>query len=289
MPDQKNRGNSDFSKYDCMSDEELEEILRLDLENAEGTESDADSILYIMGVLADRDHTEPTKSAEEAFESFKENYYPLEECSSENRAEPVAVDNGPKKARKRRWLHGSIVAAAMIALILFTSVSASAFKFDLWGELVKWTEEVFQFGSNFQSHQEEPLKSRDKEYTSLVEALEKKKISIDMIPTWLPDEFKFYDLNIIESPKSIIILASYKNTESQKIKIQVKEYTQEYVQQIEKDKDLLEIYESKKQKYYIFKNYNLLYSCWTLGNYECYISGDISAEELHKMIDSIGG
>ena len=288
MPNQKNRGNSDFSKYDRMSDEELEEILRLDLENTEGTESDDDLILYIMGVLADRDHTEPMKSAEEAFESFKENYYPLEEGSSQNREESVTVEHGPKKNRKKRWVHGSIVAAAMMALVLFTSVSASAFKFDLWGELVKWTEEVFHFGSNFQIHQEEPFEE-DTEFNSLIEAMEKKKISTDVIPAWLPEEYRFYNLYIDENPKSITIHSEFKNPKEQIIKLQIKAYAEDYVQQIEKDNDLLEIYETHSNKYYIFENYELLYSCWTDNNCECYIFGEITIDELHKILDTIGG
>lgn len=61
------------------------------------------------------------------------------------------------------------------------------------------------------------------------------------------------------------------------------------MQQIEKDDELLEVCESNGTKYYIFNNFELLYACWTCDNYECYISGDFSLDELHGILDSIQG
>ena len=54
MSEKQNRGIGDLSKYDAMTTEELEEILRLDAEMPEGQESDTDKILYIMEVLTER-------------------------------------------------------------------------------------------------------------------------------------------------------------------------------------------------------------------------------------------
>lgn len=77
MPDYKNRRQTDFSVFNHMSTEDLENILRLDAQNSEGGEEDTDLILYIMEVLADRDHNENEKSTEEAFRSFQKNCYLL--------------------------------------------------------------------------------------------------------------------------------------------------------------------------------------------------------------------
>ena len=288
MPEQKNRGNSDFSKYDTMSDEELEEILRSDIENTEGTESDPDLILYIMGVLADRDNTEPAKSAEEAFASFKEHYYPLEESPSADEDQPIQNTRPSEKQKKNRWIHRSLAAAAMVALILLTSVSVKAFKFDLWGELVKWTEEVFHFGSNFQSNQEEPFED-DTEFDSLIEALEKKNIPADIIPTWLPEDYKFENIQIVESPRSTLIIALFVNADDEEIKLQIKDYITEHVQQIEKSDKYFDIYKSKDKKYYIFDNNQIYEAVCTEQNIELYIAGDMSLEQLYNMLKSIEG
>ena len=54
MSENRNRGIRDFSNYDSMETEELEEILRSDADAPESKESDTELLLYIMEVLAKR-------------------------------------------------------------------------------------------------------------------------------------------------------------------------------------------------------------------------------------------
>ena len=78
MPNNQNRNNQDFSRFDSMTNEELEEILRLDVQKTEGEESDLEMLLYVLEVLAVRrkNSENPRKDAGEAFETFKEHYMP---------------------------------------------------------------------------------------------------------------------------------------------------------------------------------------------------------------------
>ena len=87
--------NRDFSKYEAMSTEELEEILRLDAEAPEGAQSDTELVLYILEVLASRRNTNNItgNTAQEAWESFQQNYMP------EEPQKPV----GTKKPDRPRW------------------------------------------------------------------------------------------------------------------------------------------------------------------------------------------
>ena len=86
MSENQNRG---FSKYNTMSTEELEEILRLDAASAE-EDSDTELLLHIMGVLADRKTGITGKTAQESWESFQENY--LDEESTEALGQPFFHD-----------------------------------------------------------------------------------------------------------------------------------------------------------------------------------------------------
>ena len=52
MSESKEHFYRDFSKFDEMSTEELNEILRQDSQLPDGEDSDTDAILYIMGVIA---------------------------------------------------------------------------------------------------------------------------------------------------------------------------------------------------------------------------------------------
>ena len=77
MSENTNRSNQDFAKYDAMTTEELEELLRLDLDAPPEQESDTEVLLTIMEVLAQR--KKPEKTAFEALESFRQNYMPEED------------------------------------------------------------------------------------------------------------------------------------------------------------------------------------------------------------------
>ena len=83
--------NRDFSRYEAMTTEELEEILRLDAEAPEGAGSDTELILYILEVLASRKNAKNItgNTAQAAWESFQQNYMPEEPQKS---VEPKEAD-----------------------------------------------------------------------------------------------------------------------------------------------------------------------------------------------------
>lgn len=67
----------DFSKFDEMSTEELNEILRQDSQLPDGEDSDTDAILYILGVIAKRTQVRPSSDfgdVNHAWSSFNKNY-----------------------------------------------------------------------------------------------------------------------------------------------------------------------------------------------------------------------
>ena len=72
----------DYSKFDRMSTESLEELLRLDAELPDGEGSDIDEILYISEVIAKREEEHPTGryseiDVEAAWETFQTKYRPF--------------------------------------------------------------------------------------------------------------------------------------------------------------------------------------------------------------------
>ena len=77
MSESKEHFHRDFSKFDEMSTEELNEILRQDSQLPDGEESDIDAILYIMEVIEKRSQELPLsdfKDVDRAWSSFNENY-----------------------------------------------------------------------------------------------------------------------------------------------------------------------------------------------------------------------
>lgn len=290
MSNTRNNAIEDYSQYDRMSDDELEEILRQDAEDMEADETNVDAILYIMGVLADRSDDPYEKTAEQAFQSFQENYYPLGITEVEDKCNVSQNSLNSGHVPKRiQWLRRPMTAAAVIAIVLVMTVSVQAFGFDLWGELAKWTKEVFHFASDYQSSMGDPYSNDDNAFKSLQEALSKKNIPENIIPTWIPEEYVFQDINLLETPKSNTVIAKYQNDTGKQISIQIKSYVDKYVQQIEKGENLLEVYTINGIDVFVFNNYELYYACWIIDNYECYISGDLTLDNLYMILKSIKG
>lgn len=282
MPNTQNRGNKELSRFDNMKDEELEELLRLDAQKTEGEESDLETILYVMEVLAARKRNSDNsgKTAQEAFKSFKENYMPHTDSETEENSV-----HSPTR-QPRRWLRSLSAVAAALAIVVMCSVTANAWGFDIWGTVAKWTQETFSFGNGSELHLTEPTVEGPGEMSALQQELVKQKIQTPLVPAWFPEGYELADVRVDETPVQLTIIAIYRNGE-QEIKIQIRRYLGADPQLVEKSGSLVEVYEADGITYYIFSNYGQLRAAWINESYECYISGELTVEEAKRMIDSI--
>ena len=180
MSDNQSRGTRDFTKYDSMETEKLEEILRLDAEAPEGQESDTEELLYIMEVLAQREKNITGKTALEAWNSFQQQYLCDEEIPARK----------PKKAA-RPWLRRMIAAAAVIVILITVPLTAKAFSWDsLWNTFAKWAKETFSFVTVDQPDATEPSPDDIREYVSLQDALTAVDNAPNIVPTWIPTGYE---------------------------------------------------------------------------------------------------
>lgn len=285
MPDAQNRRDDEFSKYDAMSTEELQQLLREDASKPVGEASDTDVLFYVMEVLAKRrKERNGGKSPEEALESFKHNYDTENEISSDSESVPAA----PRRRSIGHWMKGLAAAAAILVFVIGGSITAQAMGFDLWEIIAKWTQETFHFGYAEQV-EESNAPSPDVIYpcASLQEALNKYNITTALVPTWMPNGYIEDGVDITQTPKHRAYKARYVYGESI-ITIRIADYLDSYPMQIEQSSDLIEVYTSNGIDYHIFANLDVIESVWINENYECYISGPISVDEIKLIIDSIG-
>ena len=268
--------NRDFSKYETMETEELEEILRLDAEAPLGAESDTELILHILEVLASRKNIEniTRNRAQKAWESFQQNYMPEE-------------PRKPAEKNAGNWLRSLTAAAAVVALLVIVPVSTSALTL---GEMVsifaKWARETFSFVSGEDTQVSEPALSDNLEYSSIQDILKKNNIDYDMVPTWIPDSFEVEKIEKDATPMQEIYTVLYLNGDAE-LRIQVRTHLSSDIQNNEIENEPIEIYSQGGIDYYIFRNLNQLRAVWVVDTYECLISGDLSIDELEMMIDSI--
>ena len=270
-----------FSRYDSTSTEELQEILRKHANGELEAEPDTEELFEIMEVLAKRrqkENPQAFRSNEEAFTEFHKYYMPKEKNASVQ----------PKKFRLPTRLLRTVAAVLAVVVILTVgmTVTANAFRFDLWGKIASWTKEIFQFSDASNSSVTDTKKEYSIEYDQLRAALAEYNIDKSIMPTWLPDGYKHKDVTVKASPKVRSIKAVYEHNNVELI-ISIRQTIGVPAHQVEKTEDLLEIYTSDGIDYYIFSNTDTLQVVWSIGEFECKIIGVITIEEMKAMIDSI--
>ena len=269
--------NRDFSKYETMETEELEEILRLDAETPEGVETDTELVLFILEVLAKRKNTTNLtgNTAQKAWESFEQNYMPEKSRKS-------ATTN-----RTTPWLRRLTAAAAVVALLIVIPISTKALTLEeVWNIFARWAKETFSFVSGDDTDVSEPVVDDELEYNSMREMLKKNNRDSSVVPNWIPDGFILESINRDVTPAQERYIAYY--TKGDRIlRIRVQNYLIEDFQKVESELEYSEIYPVGEQVYYILINYDQTQAVWIIGSYECTISGDLSVDEIKLMIDSI--
>lgn len=269
--------NRDFSAYEAMTTEELEEILRLDAEAPEGAQSDTEFILFILEVLASRKNTENItgNKAQKAWESFQENYMPEE---SEKPAE---------QKKCAQWVRGLIAAAAVVALLIFIPVSGNAFSLEeVWNVVARWAKETFSFVSGENVDISDPSPDDQEEYSSLQEMLRAEKRDDSIVPTWIPEGFALARIEKDSTPLQETYTATYLDRDKE-LSIQVRTHLYSDIQNGEIENDPIEIHPHGGIDFFIFQNLDQLFVTWMVESYECIISGDVSIDEAKIMIDSI--
>lgn len=271
----------EISRYDSMSTEELQEILRKHAHDELDTDPETDELFEIMEVLSVRrqqQESQAFRSNEEALAEFHQHYMPKEK--EESKSKVIKFPN-------RIFRTVAAVLAIVLIVTLGTSVSAEALHVDIWGKLATWTKEIFQFTDMPQgTTAPNPEPEYNAELKSLQDALDKMNITQKLIPTWLPNDYLNKDLSIMESPRVRNISATYNKNGSDLI-IKICQTIGVQAPQVEKNDDFLELYVVDGVEYYIFSNTETLQAAWSIGEFECIIGGKITLEEMKRMIDSI--
>ncbi len=287
MPNFEKTGREDYSRFDWMTTQELQQILRDDLESTGGEASDVDMILYVSGLLAARRKPgEASAAAARSWESFQAHYAP----EAREYESPIPFETAARAKPKggMKWWPRAIAAAAMVALIIGSTLTAKAFGCDLWDIIVKWTQETFHIGYDGDIEESRNPNSTDTQvFLGLQTLIDDYDIEVPLIPTWIPEGYVEVSIKYQDTPKQRQFSALYQKGEDM-IRIRIADYLEGNPAEVEQSDSLLEVYSVQGVDYYIFDNFDQLRAVWINGRYECYIMGALSKEELKQMIDSIG-
>lgn len=305
MSELKNTNGNSFSKFNKMSTEELDEILRLDFQLPDGEGLDEDTILYITEVIASREKS-PSRvvcpDVDAAWEDLISKYLPDGTNDLLGNGEETKPVQSPKQlspaisrhSRSIRWMLRIVSVAAILAVLFFaTTITAYALGYDVWGAIASWSQETFSFvqsDTKNNTDQTDPSNSGSvsSEFSSLQEALDSYGITATIAPTWIPERFSLDSVSASKNDGLIVFNTHYSCEDSiLVISVICHEQPQEQYAQWQKDDVTPTIYEADGTPHYIMTNMGRQKAVWFTSNCECSITGDISEDELLTIIDSI--
>ena len=192
------------------------------------------------------------------------------------------------RAGKRiRSVRKEYFVAAMLVLVICSSITANAMGFELWEVIVKWTQETFHFGYVGEIEETNaPSPDYDNPCASLQEALDKYDIAVSIVPTWIPVGYQEGEIKSFQTPTQRQFVAQYQKGDDS-IRIRITDYSDTHPVQVEQSDSLVEIYSLNNIDYYIFSNEDQLQAVWVIEHFECYISGPLTLTEIKEIINSI--
>lgn len=190
MPESNGNIHRDYSIFDNMSTENLEDILRADFQLPNGEDSDTNAILYIIEVIAKREKEHPTgrfTDVQTAWASFNEHYLPYTENAEplydfEDIEEQTGIKQTPfekslPSMKNHRLLHIICVIAAITTSLLAGTVTASALGFDLLAASPELAKDIFGFSNIAANMQITQEPSANSQYKSLQDTFDNYDVS----------------------------------------------------------------------------------------------------------------
>ena len=297
------KNNEKYAYLNRLSTEQLEELLRADMEASKPGNDEA--VFHILEVIEQRENQQPTgriPDVEEAWKEFQREYdlpegegmslYPCVPEGEENSAPPVrrrrsAVTHQP---RLHRRVKQSLAALTAVVALVCGMAAAQAAGLTVLGMVGQWTDVIFHLTSGGGSGgRAAPLNENTR---LLREALASVGIDEDLAPTWFPEGFTAEEPEILISSLNDRIYLVLNDKNGDFINVTIRQYhSTDYLEgaDFEIKADSVQEYSNKTQTFYLFSNAGTITATWADGLLMEQISGDVSVEEVKLIIDSIGG
>lgn len=177
--------------------------------------------------------------------------------------------------RSRSFLRVGLIAAAVVVLMVLITVTVGALGFNLWGWVPKWSDEDVRFVSE----------DTEKPYVEYIpDILKRLGITEPLYPTWLPEDMVWTEAQVFEEP---FFLNEKFQGNDRRLIITIYPVTDLVTSVYQKENDQATEYVAGDILHYIFNNTNEIVAVWNTENYTTLITGNISLEEMKKIIDSV--
>ena len=264
---------------DALSNTQLLEEIDSLFETSTDKDLDVDRLEACLAKLQERAPVMEDYDPAQAWEKLQTDH-PLLFESEDAQTQPDKAIKHFKRPRK--LLRIVAIAAAMLFALV---ISASALGFKPITKIVEWSKETFVLRVTSSGEMKLP-ESEDSEYRSLQEAVESDGYDAGFCPSWIPKDYSVSAINRIVSDKSVLYLAEY-TSERGNLLMTAQLLTSSTSDVLfEKDASAIE-YLYKDTNFYIYTNTGTPCTVWQQNDFLCSLDGNVTEEELYKIIHSI--
>ena len=230
-----------------------------------------ESAAEINPQLPENDRFDPEKSWQRFMESRREE---LAEFFASDEAGPEKTPPGTARSRLvSALLRKALVAAVIVVLLAGAALAANSL--GLWAWVPKWNAAAGRY---------EPAAMEVSGESPIREALAELGITEPVFPTHMPKGFVITETHISEEP--LILVEQYARG-NQHISITITPIKGFINIVYQKEGEAVREYQSGTDIHYILSSERNITAIWYTKNYATTISGDISLDDIKKIIDSI--
>lgn len=280
-----------LESLDTLSTQELEAILQADRQRADT--DDLETVYEALAILEKRGALESCHGDVDAAWKEFQTHYSIPEGDNESLyPSELPTELAAAKKKKRSVWKPLASLAAVLALMLFMAMPVFG-KESLFRHIGRWTESVFNFSdgkqhSGYLDNTGGDIAFSNTDLVDIYVELVAQGCEAQVVPTWIPEGYSLRELSTAETPRNIRVYAYFENGEkslSLCFIILTEQVSGGYYH--EKSDDAVVIENINGIDHYFFQNCGQANCCWVTNNVECSIGGDISEEDLQKVIRSI--
>lgn len=279
----------------------LDELTDLSTREAR-TDAEQARLAELFDQLEQFDHSENTLSKEEIEARLRELHERVQVPFAEDSA-TTAVAQKTKLINeksiddtKTSSIHShkalKLLPLVAVLVLLIGTVSAQAFGENFFDLFAKWTSEIFHLDDS--AKPEASIGHNDleegevREYATPQEMLDDFGIRGQLIPTEVPEEFGAPTCLASNDESGLKLQILYESTDHY-VFFEYMQISKENVGSVEKNNQAVVFWNFEGIKHYQLADNGIEKIAWINGNFECHASGNVTGEEMNRIIASIYG
>ena len=238
----------------------------------------------------DPDMTVTDTQVQESYKRFCEKSPQLME--PEKIAAPAAAESKKPLAKSSRKPFERIVALAATLVLMLTLFTVQASGSNLFRTLAEWTASVLRIGTDSSGQvsmgENNLTEGEVRIYATPKEMLSDLHIKGELVPTWVPDRFSLEGCEARKTEAGVSCYVVYVAGGSD-LALKMWQKPLEDIYLVEKNQKDASRFVTGAVEHYIFYDgeSKLEKAVWTRDNLECRIIGDVSQEEMERIVESI--